>query len=317
MQTRIQKSNRATMKKIAAVLMLALSFNGAYAQQDIMVSQYMFNGLFLNPAYAGSHRFMGASLLHRRQWVQFPGAPNTSIFAIDGPFAKNRMGWGAVVTTEKIGASNRTDFFGNYSYHLPLGNGKLSMGLRAGGSFIQSNFDQLKTNDQGDANFVNARSWFLPRFGTGVYYYTKKFYAGLSIPTLLAYDSNKDFSLDLSKSSPARLHYFLTSGYVFELNDNVKLKPSVLVKYQAAAPVQADLNLNVLLQDVLWIGGSFRTGESVVGIIEYQINSMFRVGYAYDYNLTSIRRYSVGSHEIMLGIDFGKDILKTKNPRFF
>jgi type IX secretion system PorP/SprF family membrane protein len=312
-----QTTKGVSMKKILLALVLLLSVNRVNAQQDIMISQYMFNGLFLNPAYSGSHRFMGASLLHRRQWVQFPGAPNTSIFAIDGPLAKNRMGWGATVTTEKIGISSRTDVFGNYSYHLPLGEGKLSLGLRAGGSFIQSDYNQLKTNDQADANFVNARSWFLPRFGTGAYYYTRKFYAGLSIPTLLAYDSGKDFSLDLSKSSPARLHYFLTSGYVFEVSNSVKLKPSVLVKYQSAAPVQADLNLNVLLQDVLWIGGSFRTGESVVGIIEYQINSMFRVGYAYDYNLTSIRRFSVGSHELMLGIDFGKDILKTKNPRFF
>lgn len=317
MQQGIQTTKKARMKKIASIILLVFTVQSGFAQQDIMVSQYMFNGLFLNPAYSGSHRFMGASLLHRRQWVQFPGAPNSSIFSIDGPISKNKMGWGALVTTEKIGASSRTDFFGNYSYHLPLGAGKLSLGLRAGGSFIQSNFDQLKTTDQGDANFVNARSWFLPRFGTGAYYYTRKFYAGLSIPTLLAYDSNKDFSLDLSKSSPARLHYFLTSGYVFELNDNVKLKPSVLVKYQAAAPVQADLNLNVLLQDVFWIGASYRSGESVLGMIEYQINSMFRVGYAYDYNLTSIRRFSAGSHEIMLGIDFGKDILKTKNPRFF
>jgi type IX secretion system PorP/SprF family membrane protein len=307
------------MKKIAAIFaILFLSVGSIRAQQDIMVSQYMFNGLFLNPAYAGSHKYMGASLLHRRQWVNFPGAPVTSIFAIDGPLAKRRMGWGVMVATEKIGATSQTDLFGNYSYNVPLAKGKLAFGLRAGGSLVTANLSQLKTVETGDEAFAtNIRSKFLPKFGAGVYYYAKMFYAGISVPTLVAYDSKKDFSFDVSASSTVRHHSFLTAGYVFVINPMVKLKPSVLVKYQTAAPVQADVNLNVLLNDVLWLGGSFRTGESIVGLVEYQINSMFRVGYAFDYNLTQIRRFSAGSHEIMLGIDFGRDILKTKNPRFF
>lgn len=312
------KNNRS-MRKIAAIFaMMVLTAGGLKAQQDIMISQYMFNGLFLNPAYAGSHKYMGASLLHRRQWVNFPGAPVTSIFAIDGPLANRRMGWGVMVATEKIGPTTQTDLFGNYSYNIPLAKGKLSFGLRAGGSLVTANLAQLKTVETGDEAFAtNIRSKFLPKFGAGAYYYAKMFYVGISVPTLVAYDSKRDFSFDISKSSSVRNHTFLTAGYVFEINPLVKLKPSVLVKYQPAAPIQADLNLNVLLNDVLWIGGSFRTGESVVGLVEYQINSMFRVGYAFDYNLTQIRKFSAGSHEIMLGIDFGRDILKTKNPRFF
>lgn len=320
MERKMQQTNKYLfMKRIAALFaILILSAGSMKAQQDIMISQYMFNGLFLNPAYAGSHKYMGASLLHRRQWVNFPGAPVTSIFAIDGPLANRRMGWGLMVATEKIGATSQTDLFGNYSYNIPLAKGKLSFGLRAGGSLVTANLAQLKTVESGDEAFAtNIRSKFLPKFGAGVYYYAKMFYAGISVPTLVAYDSKRDFSFDVSKSSSVRHHSFLTAGYVFVLNPMVKLKPSVLVKYQPAAPVQADLNLNVLLNDVFWIGGSFRTGEAVVGLVEYQINPMFRVGYAFDYNLTQIRKFSAGSHEIMLGIDFGRDILKTKNPRFF
>jgi type IX secretion system PorP/SprF family membrane protein len=311
-------TNTFTMRNLLVIIFIISGTLAARAQQDIMVSQYMFNGLFLNPAYAGSHKYTSASLLHRRQWVNFPGAPNTSIFAIDGPFAKRKMGWGLMVANETIGATTQTDFFGNYSYHLPLGDGKLSFGLRAGGSLVSANLAQLKINDPGDEVFAqNVRSRFLPKFGAGAYYYSKMYYVGVSLPTLIAYDPKRDFSFDVNASSSIRRHYLLTGGYVFVVNDQVKLKPSTLIKWQPAAPVQADINLNVLLNDVFWIGGSYRTKESIVGIIEYQISPIMRIGYAFDYNMTEIRKFSVGSHEIMLGIDFGKDILKTKNPRFF
>jgi type IX secretion system PorP/SprF family membrane protein len=134
---------------------------------------------------------------------------------------------------------------------------------------------------------------------------------------LIAYDPAKNFNFDLNKSSDARRHYFITGGYVFDINDMIKLKPSVLVKYQKAAPLQADINCNVLINNVFWIGASYRTNAAVIGIIEYQINPMFRVGYAYDYSTKPINRYSSGSHEIMIGIDLGHDIMKSKNPRYF
>lgn len=306
------------MKKLVIAASLLFSTLGLKAQQDIMLSQYMFNGLFLNPAYSGSHKFTSATLLHRNQWTGWDGAPKTNIIGVDGPLRNRTMGWGLLFANDKIGPTTQNDIMANYSYHLKLGPGKLSMGLKAGFSTVSSNLQGLSTVIAGDEAFANnIKTSFLPKFGAGLYYYTKKYYAGISVPTLLAYDPNKNFSLDLNKSSDIRRHYFLTGGYVFDINEFVKLKPSVLLKYQNAAPLQADLNLNVLLNDVFWIGCSYRHKAAIVGIIEYQINSMFRVGYAYDHPTTLINRYSNGSHEVMIGIDFGRDIIKSKNPRYF
>jgi type IX secretion system PorP/SprF family membrane protein len=261
---------------------------------------------------------MSATLLHRNQWTGWDGAPKTNIVGIDGPLKNRTMGWGLIFANDKIGPTTQNDVMANYSYHLKLGKGKLSLGLRGGLSVVSSNLQGLSTVISGDEAFAtNVQSALLPKFGTGAYYYTKKYYAGISIPTLIAYDPDKNFSVDLNKSSDARRHYFITGGYVFDINPMLKLKPSVLVKYQKAAPIQADFNCNLLINEVFWIGASYRTNAAVIGIIEYQINPMFRVGYAYDYSTTAINRYSSGSHEIMIGIDLGHDIMKSKNPRYF
>jgi type IX secretion system PorP/SprF family membrane protein len=306
------------MKKLIIAASLIFTSISVNAQQDIMLSQYMFNGLFINPAYSGSHKYMSATLLHRNQWTGWDGAPKTNIVGIDGPLKNRTMGWGLIFANDKIGPTTQNDVMANYSYHLKLGKGKLSLGLRGGLSVVSSNLQGLSTVISGDEAFAtNVQSALLPKFGTGAYYYTKKYYAGISIPTLIAYDSDKNFSVDLNKSSDARRHYFITGGYVFDINPMLKLKPSVLVKYQKAAPIQADFNCNLLINEVFWIGASYRTNAAVIGIIEYQINPMFRVGYAYDYSTTAINRYSSGSHEIMIGIDLGHDIMKSKNPRYF
>ncbi len=306
------------MKKLIIIASLIFSGFSLKAQQDVMLSQYMFNGLFLNPAYSGSHKFTTATLLHRNQWTGWDGAPKTNIIGIDGPLNNRTMGWGLIFANDKIGPTTQNDIMGNYSYHLKLGKGKLALGLRGGVSVVSSNLQSINTVVGGDEAFAtNIKSAILPKFGTGVYYYAKKYYAGVSIPTLIAYDPNRNFSLDLNKSSDVRRHYFVTAGYVFDLNNMLKLKPSVLLKYQKAAPLQADINCNLLINDVFWIGGSYRTNDAIIGMIEYQINPMFRVGYAYDYSTTAIKRYSSGSHEIMIGIDLGHDIMKSKNPRYF
>ncbi|MCC6251581.1 MAG: type IX secretion system membrane protein PorP/SprF [Bacteroidia bacterium] len=305
------------MKKLIIAITLSLTSLGLQAQQDIMLSQYMFNGLFLNPAYSGSHKYAGATLLHRNQWTGWDGAPKTNIVGIDGPLRNHTMGWGLIFANDKIGPTKQNDFMGNYSYHLKLGKGKLALGLRAGVSAVSSNLMNLSTTSPGDEAFTNVKSAIMPKFGTGAYYYAAKYYAGISVPTLIAYDPNNNFSLDLNKSSDSRRHYFITGGYVFDLSNTVKLKPSVLLKYQKAAPLQADINCNVLINDVFWIGASYRTNDAVIGIIEYQINPILRIGYAYDYTTTAIGRYSSGSHEVMIGIDFGRDIMKSKNPRYF
>ncbi|MDF2435787.1 MAG: hypothetical protein K0Q95_163 [Bacteroidota bacterium] len=290
----------------------------SFAQQDIMISQYMFNGLLLNPAYSGTHKYFSSTLLHRNQWVGLEGAPKTSVFSVDGPIHNERMGVGLIISNDHIGVSDQTDIYGNYSYQLPLGDGKLSFGIKAGVSKYTYQFDELVYWDNNDQVFLgNRSSSWLPKFGSGLYYYTNKWYAGLSVPTLIAYDPHNNFGTDVNNSKFARRHYYAVSGYVFDLNPNFKLKPSILLKYVAAAPVEADLNMHILYREQLWLGVSYRTNDAISTMIEYQTNGRFRIGYAYDFTTSKIKQYSSGTHEIMIGYDFGKEIIKVKTPRYF
>lgn len=282
------------------------------------MSQYMFNGLFLNPAYAGSHQYFSSSLLHRTQWVSFPGAPKTSLVAIDGLIPKkDNMGVGLIVAHDRIGATEQTDVYANYAYQLRLKKGKLAFGLKAGVSNYIFKSSGVTVWDANDEVFTGRRSAWLPKFGFGTYYFCDNWYAGISIPTLMAYDANHDFSFDVNKGSFLNRHYYVYGGYVFKLNEKFKLKPSTLVKYLPAAPVEADINLNLLYNDQFWIGASYRSMDAVVLMVEYQTNTRFRVGYAFDFTTSKIRNYSTGTHEIMIGYDFGKDLVKVKTPRFF
>lgn len=306
------------MKKILFVVMLQGFFTGAYAQQDMLISKYMFNGLFLNPAYGGTHPYFTTSLLYRTQWTGFTGAPKTQLFELDGPLAKDKMGIGCIISHDKIGVTEQTDFYATYSYKIKLGKNKLSFGLRAGVSDYRAQLTSLTYWDASDVVFTNnIRSALIPKFGFGMYYYTEKYYAGFSIPTLMAYDKDYSFSIDLEKSSYLRRHYYLNGGYIFTLNELFKLKPSVLLKYSPAAPVQADINVSVLYKNMIWFGTSFRTGDAVVFLVEYQTANHIRIGYTFDYTISNLNNYSYGSHEIMVAYDFGTRKTKMSSPRFF
>jgi len=306
------------MKKIIFTTVLALSSLLLFAQQEVMVSQYMFNGLFINPAYAGSHKYFSASLLHRNQWVDFDGAPKTFLFALDGPIANEKMGLGFIVAHDQIGVTTQTDINANYAYHLKLGSGNLSFGLKGGISNYSYKTEELKVWDDNDEVLVaDQKNSFVPKFGGGIYYYSDRWYAGVSIPTLLAYQNDKDFNVNIDQSSFLRKHFLINGGYVFELNDKLKLKPSTLIKYVKEAPVEVDINLSLFYDETIWFGISYRTSDAIIAIIEYQANKRFRVGYSYDFTLTEIGNYSTGSHEIMIGYDFGKDLINVKTPRFF
>lgn len=308
------------MKKYILIFIACiLSSLGALAQQELMVSQYMFNGLLLNPAYAGTHDYFQTSLLHRSQWVNFDEAPTTQVFAIDGPIANNKLGVGLLITNDQLGVEKQTQVGGNIAYHLDAGTGKLSFGLSATASMYNADLSSLVVVDENDALYAegNIGNEVLTKFGFGIYYHTDKFYAGLSVPTIYSLDdavlpSNSSFDTYFDQ------HYYLNSGFVIEPNYNFAIKPSMLVKYQAEAPVEVDLNCNFLFFRKFWLGAGYRTGDAMIGMLEYNITPQFRLGYAYDFTLTGIKEYSSGSHEVMLGFDFGKDILvKKKSIRYF
>ncbi|MEY4603036.1 MAG: hypothetical protein RIT43_328 [Bacteroidota bacterium] len=307
-------------QKVLYLAIFLLCGAGAFAQQDALVSQYMFNGLYLNPAYAGSHDYWSSSLTYRNQWVRFDGAPTTVIAAVDGPIPDKNMGLGFIFMNDCIGVTRHNTFIANYAYQLKINEtDKLAFGINAGVSQFNADLTQLTVWDQDEIFQKDLTGRLIPRAGLGAYYFSKKFYAGLSVPTLLAYQDQDGytFSVDLSKSSFLRRHYLLTGGYVIDLKREFKLKPSILLKYTENAPLQADFNLSVVYKDMIWFGSSFRTGDACVFLIEYQPNRHFRVGYAYDLSFSKIRNYSDGSHELMIGIDFGRDLVKVKTPRYF
>lgn len=307
------------MKKLLILSAICIfSAANANAQQDPMVSQYMFNGLYLNPAYAGSHDYWSSTLTFRNQWVGLDGAPETAIAAVDGPIAAKNMGLGLILLHDKIGVTRQNTAILNYAYQLKLDeNAKLALGINAGFSQFSAKLTDLTVWDQDQVFENDITSKVLPRLGVGAYYFGKRHYVGFSIPTLFAYQKDLDFNFDLSRASFLRRHYLLTAGYVFDVAKDLKLKPSVLFKYVENAPLEADINLSAVYQDKFWLGASFRTYDAVAVILEYQTNSFFRVGYAYDITVSKLRKYSNGSHEIMIGIDFGKELVKVKSPRYF
>ncbi len=298
-----------------------LGFIQVQAQQEMMVSQYMFNGLFINPAYSGTHSFAEATALYRTQWTGFEGAPTTQTFGIDGPISNELMGLGLTVTNDKLGDTRQTEVFANWSYHLFLnesGKTRLSFGLRAGFSDYSSNLTETKVFDQGDPIFSqNQSNEFVPKFGAGAYLYSKLWYVGVSVPTIYAADKNIRFNTVDGGDRYFEPHTYINAGYIFKTSENFAIKPSVLFKYLHGAPLQADINCNLLIKNTFWIGASYRTGDAIIGLLEYNIGDKFRIGYAYDFTTSELSDYNSGSHEIMLSFKFSKDVIKTKSPRYF
>jgi type IX secretion system PorP/SprF family membrane protein len=310
------------MKKLFVLCLLTFSGTVLLAQQEIMLSQYMFNQMVVNPAYAGSKPYASADALYRRQWVNFPGSPRTETFSIHSPIGLTNMGLGLGVAHDEIGVENNTDINISYSYHLKLNQRlKLGLGVRGGLTFYSANLDKLIYWDQNDQVFPQeTQTNTIPSAGAGAFLYNRLWYVGVSIPNLLSTDPNRPLTIntdDIKLIQHKVRHYYLSAGYVFEINQDVVLKPSTLVKYTWNVPVEVDINVNALLMERLWLGASYRTGDAFVGLIGVNITKQLRLMYAYDFTMTDIKNYSDGTHEITLGYDFGYDILKMKTPRYF
>jgi type IX secretion system PorP/SprF family membrane protein len=308
-----------TIRISTIIIVLASCASRLWAQQEVMVSQYMFNGLFLNPAYAGSHPYVSGSLLHREQWTSIEGAPTTSMLAVDGPLWNNKMGLGFSLVHDRIGISRDLELTGHYAYRIRTGeNGKLAFGLKAGLSIYSARLSDLIYWDANDALYQqNISNAMVGKFGFGVYWYDDRSFVGLSVPTLYAADGAISTHATSAIDHYFTQHYYLYTGHVFQINESLDLKPSVLIKYQQQAPPEVDVNVNALYRERLWLGVGYRTGDAVVGMLEYQVNPMLRVGYAYDMTTSLLNRYAGGSHEIMLGIDLGKELIRIKTPRYF
>jgi type IX secretion system PorP/SprF family membrane protein len=295
-------------------LICLLAATQAQGQQHVMFTQYMFNGLALNPAYAGSHDGLSLTALGRKQWTGLEGAPSTQTFSAHSPLRQEKVGLGLLVLHDQIGVTNQTGVYGSYAYRLQFPErGTLSMGLQAGVNHFNSRFSRVSVSDPTFAG-QDVSEW-QPSFGFGLYYHTRRFYAGASIPQFNQniFTRNKDWQY----LNQVR-HYFITAGYVLDLNESLKLKPNVLIKAVEGAPVELDLNANLLIKEVLWVGASWRSFDSVDALFQLQLTPKLQFGYAYDFITSSeMRRVNSGSHELMINYRLGASGSKIITPRYF
>jgi len=304
------------LKKISLIGVLLCIYNPVKAQQDAQYTQYMYNMNILNPAYAGLNEgTINISLLGRTQWINVPGAPQTATLSIHSPIT-SRMGLGLSVLADKIGPINEQFIFADYSYTIPVGYyDNLSFGVKAGVSIFNGLLTELQTVISEDINFneniLNAK----PNFGFGLFYYSDTYYVGFSVPNLLKtryLEKKGGIITDVSRKA----HVFLTGGYVFDINYNWKFKPSFMTKAAFGAPFSMDLSANFLYNETLEVGTSYRFGDSISVIMGAKVTENLRVGYSYDFAISDIRRFTSGSHELILLFDIMTSY-EIISPRFF
>lgn len=303
-----------TFSFFAVTLILLLSQTG-YSQQGSLYSQYMFNGLVLNPAYAGSQESMSISALFRKQWTALDGSPSTEMLSAHAPLNNKRVALGLLFVNDNIGVTQQTGGDLMYAYRISFSETrKLSLGLQAGFARMSSQYNSLTVKDPNDPSFSSAASYNYLYFGTGIYYSSKRFYAGLSAPHANRITLGQTFSTD--ENSQSR-NYFLTSGYVFTLSPSFKLKPSTLVKATDGWSAQVDFNCTLLYEDVFWVGVSYRTFSALSFIAKIQLTNQLSAGYAYDNALGDLSVIGGGGHEFMLTYNFSFFKSNTVTPRDF
>ncbi|MDZ4846925.1 MAG: type IX secretion system membrane protein PorP/SprF [Chitinophagales bacterium] len=297
-----------TPKQIVLVAAFSFIVFFASAQQDPMYSMYMFNGLAINPAYAGSRERPAVLALYRHQWTGLEGAPKTAILTAHAPLLNNKIAIGGSLCSDNISIFNVITLNFDYAYriHFKKNRGKLSFGMNVTVNNYRARWNELSLNDAIDPAFLSSdNSVISPNFGAGVYYYTDRFYAGVSVPHFLNMSLSDNFEHEATDLTARQWkHYFYTMGAVFNIGKNVKFKPSFLFKHVQNAPFEADLNAGFLFKEALWVGAGYRTGDAMNFITEYIFAKGVRIGYAYDYTLTELNDYSSGSHEIMIGYEF-------------
>ncbi len=305
------------MKKIilATIAFIALTAS-LKAQQDAMFTHYMYNTLWLNPAYAGTRDALTVTGIHRSQWVGFDGAPVDQTLTMHSPILNGKMGIGLSLMNDKIGPTKSTLVALDLSYQVRLSKkSKLSFGLKGLVNMYSNSLSPLKLDNQNDGAFSQNFTKVLPNAGAGIYYYHERFYVGFSTPKLLENKLNGDVS---SKSVEQR-HYFFIMGTVFDLSKDLKLKPTCFIKATQGAPIQGDVTANFIIKDKFSIGAMYRTGDAFGALLGYNFTEQFTVGYSFDWSTANTTgKYNNGSHEIMLRYDLvSKSKAKIKSPRFF
>ena len=309
-------------KHIKFLMLLAFmlfAYQKSIAQTEPMYSQYMFNMLGVNPAYAGSREASSFNFFQRSQWIGLQGAPQTTSFSFDQSILNKRAGWGIQFYDDTIGVEKADGINIMGSTRIQVSeNGILSGGLSLG--LMNYRIDLMNVTGRFTPNdpafYSNLNKW-TPSLGLGIYYNTDNFYAGVSIPNIL---KSRLTAFDLIRSGLQKVnqkHIFLTTGIVIPINEDLKLKPSTMIKMVEGAPIEADFNTNIWLRDIIGVGVSYRTGDAVIGMAEIQANQNLRFGYAYDMTISPLKFYNTGTHEIMIRYEIGNFKTKIKSTRYF
>ncbi|PCE63526.1 PorP/SprF family type IX secretion system membrane protein [Sediminicola luteus] len=314
-------------KKVCFALLFlwALGSHFVAAQQDAQYTQYMFNTMSVNPAYAGSRGQLSIAALYRSQWAGLEGAPKTQTLNLHSPIRNSKLGYGVSIVNDNIGDGTVQETYldGVISYTLDVGfEKKLSFGLKAGGSLLSLDFSKLQGFENEPISQQNIDNKFSPNVGLGVYYHTNVAYFGVSVPNLLQTEHFDNSSADTSGSTflvKERLNFYVIGGYVFELNPNLKFKPSFLTKAVSGAPIQVDLSANFLLNDRFYLGAAYRWDAAVSGLFGFQISDQIMLGLAYDRETTELgaTQFNDGSFEVFLRFELVKAFRGLVSPRFF
>lgn len=294
------------MKTFISFIFILLIVHGGYAQQEPQYTQYMLNEMAINPAVAGKDSYTDVRSNNRYQWVGITDAPRTYMLTLSAPFKKRNMGIGANIYTDIVGPTRRVGISLAYAYHIKLTQKtRMSLGLSAGIQQWGIDGHKLVLHDEGDNHLlIQYQTRTVPDLGAGIYVHNDTWYLGFSAPQL--YQSPIRLYKGVNNKGTLVTHLLLNGAYKFKLSDDFKLEPSVMVKYAKPAPVKFDGGLRLIYQEQIWLGASYRHNDAFTALIGFMYKNYLMIGYSYDFTTTNIRKYSTGTHELMLGLRFSK-----------
>ncbi len=313
---------RKIFKTISLVILLLVGLQSLFAQQDAQYTQYMYNTLSINPAYAGSRGVLSVVGLHRSQWLGIDGAPRTNTLSLHTPLGYlKKVGLGFSVINDEIGPVDETYISSDFSYTIETKyKSKISFGIKATAQLFSVDFNLLTIYDYNDPEYLTQiDNSFNPNVGVGIFYYSDKYYFGVSAPNLLETE-HFDVSYNDSGSyisSQDRINYYVIGGYVFDLNDSVKFKPAALAKIVNGAPLQLDVSANFLINEKITLGAAYRWSAALSFLAGFQVSDSMMIGLGYDRETTDIQEYSNGSYEAMIRFELFRKYSRMLTPRFF
>ncbi len=298
------------MKKLLYLTFLCLFLQVVNAQQLPQYTQYMLNEMAINPAVTGKDGYADVRSNNRYQWQGITDAPRTYMLTVHAPFKNRHHGLGAQIYTDIVGPTRRVGLSLSYAYHIKVAKKTfVSLGVSAGMQQWGIDGHKIILHDAGDDNLLNTyQTKIVPDFGAGLYVHNDKFYFGISAPQL--YQSPIKLYAGGDNKGTLVTHFLVNGAYKFKINDNFKIEPSFLLKYASPAPMKIDVGARVIYKEQFWLGGGYRHNDAFTALFGFMYKNYLMIGYSYDITTTNLKKYSTGTHELMLGLRFSKQQAK-------